>query len=439
MYILLAGVNHRTAPIEIREKFSFSEADIEMAYNILSKKTEIEGAVILTTCNRTEVYATTRDIESGQVVLRDFLATYTGLENRKLERYLYQPTCFAAIEHLFRVSAGLDSMIIGETQILGQLKGAYIKAWECNASDSVLNHLFQKALYVGKKVRSETAIDQHPVSISYASVELAQSLLGTLKDKTVLVIGTGETGELTTRYLLSKGLTSVMVSNRSFEKAKALADEFGGRAIQLNAVFEELSRADIVISCTAANHYVIRQENAREVLINRQGKKILFIDIAVPRDIDPTLADIEGVYIYDIDRLQDALDGSYEERKAASAFAEKIIKSELAEFNQWLASLYVVPVVTALKGFGERVKQNELQRAFNRLGKVSEREQKVITDMSSAIVNQLLRNPVVNLKDMAVSNDGHLYAELTKKLFGLNAENEEKSCDESFKAGYKGE
>jgi len=438
MYILLAGVNHRTAPIEIREKFSFSQSNLEKTYSEVKTIPGIEGLVILNTCNRTELYATTRNVEVGQKALRRFLQVYSGLEEEALKIYLYQSDCFAAIEHLFRVSAGLDSMIIGETQILGQVKEAYMKAWEYDASDNVLNHLFQKALYVGKKVRSETSIDQHPVSVSYASVELARSVLGPLEDKRVLVVGAGETGELTTRYLLSNGIKSVAVSNRSFEKSAMLASQFGGRAVRMQALSDEVYTADIVISCTSANHYVIHTQNCGEVLRARNGRKILFIDIAVPRDVEPCLAEIDGVYIYDIDRLQDALNTSYEERKKAAQKAELILENELAEFNQWLATLYVVPVITAMKNLGENVKQNELKRAFNRIGKVSEREQKIIIEMSDAIVNQILRNPVVNLKEMAQTNQGHMYAELTSKLFGIKVDYEEQKNYESCEAGNQG-
>lgn len=438
MYILLAGVNHRTTPVEIREKFCFSESSLEKTYHEAIDIPGIEGLVILSTCNRTEIYATTRDIETGQEALRAFLRDYSGLDEASLNHYLYQSNCFNAIEHLFRVTAGLDSMIIGETQILGQVKDAYMNAWEHNSSDIVLNHLFQKALFVGKKVRSETAIDQHPVSVSYASVELARSVLGNLEGMNVLVVGAGEAGELATRYLLSNGIKSVAVSNRSFKKSAALASEFGGRAVRMEALADELLKADIVISCTSAAHYVIHTQNCSEALKARKGRKILFIDIAVPRDVDPCLTEIEGVHIYDIDRLQDALDASYEERKIAARKAELIIENELTEFNKWLGTLYIVPILSRLKTFGESVKQNELKRAFNRLGKVSEREQRVISEMSTAIVNQLLRNPVENLKEMADSGQGHLYAELTKKLFGLNNDNEEQNKYESYEAGNQG-
>jgi glutamyl-tRNA reductase len=434
MYVLLTGINHKTAPVEIREKFAFAATELEHAYKEL-KHEEVEGLVILNTCNRTELYATARDIEAGQKHLKTFLLNYSGLSAEEIEQYIYQPNCYSAIDHLFRVSSGLDSMILGETQVLGQVKDAYQKAQELKASDGVLNSLFQKALHVGKKVRTETAIDQHPVSVSYAAVELAKKTLGKLEDKSVLVVGAGEIGELTTRYLLLNGVRSVIVSNRSFEKAVEMAAVMNGRAVRFDRLPEEIANADIVISCTSASHYVIREDNCRDALAAREGYKIILIDIAVPRDIEPCLGDIAGVYLYDIDDLQGVINSSFTARQKAAAKANDIIAEELVNFNEWLAGLYVVPVIAALKNQGEIIKQNELKKAFNRLGKISDREQEVITALAHAIVNQMLHYPVINLKEMAISNQGHLYAEVVKKLFALQLEDEEQAGYVQIKAG----
>jgi glutamyl-tRNA reductase len=436
MYVLLTGINHQTAPVEIREKFAFSPDQLENVYDQI-KNDEVEGLVILNTCNRTELYATARDIEAGQKHLKTFLLDYSGLSAEEIDKYVYQPNCYAAINHLFRVSSGLDSMILGETQVLGQVKEAYQKAQELKASDGVLNSLFQKALYVGKKVRTETAIDQHPVSVSYAAVELAKKVLGSLEDKTVLVVGAGEVGDLTTKYLLQNGVHSVIVSNRSYDKAVEMADCFNGRAVKFDALGEELINADIVISCTAASHYVIREDNSREALLSRQARKIIFIDIAVPRDVEPALRTIDGVYLYDIDDLQGVINSNFSARQKAATMANDIIAEQLVEFNEWLASLYVVPVISVLKKHGENIKQNELKKAFNKLGKISEREREIITALANSVVNQLLHYPVVNLKEMAVSNQGHLYAEVVKKLFGLQLPDEEQEEYAEIKAGNK--
>ncbi|NLB87656.1 MAG: glutamyl-tRNA reductase, partial [Syntrophomonadaceae bacterium] len=254
MYILMAGLSHKTAPVEIREHFAISGAQLKEAYENLTSSPNIEGLVILDTCNRTEIYATSKNVEEGTKVLKDFLANYSGIDHNLLSKYLYQPSCYGAIEHLFRVTSGLDSMILGETQIIGQVKDAHIYAMESGYSDSVLNSLFQRAIYVGKKVRTETGIDSHPISVSYAAVELARNIFGSLQNKTVMVVGAGEMSELTTKYLMQNGVSSVIVSNRSFEKAEQMAQNFNGRAVKFDKLPEELLKTDIVISCTAANH-----------------------------------------------------------------------------------------------------------------------------------------------------------------------------------------
>lgn len=433
MYVLLTGLNHRTAPVEIREKFVFSEDDIKEAYQELKRTGAVEGVILLTTCNRTELYATAQDIMEGQAALEDFLIRYSGLNS--ISPYVYQPNCFDAISHLFRVTAGMDSMILGETQILGQVKEAYQRAIDFKTSDGVLNTLFQKAIYVGKRIRTETDIDHHTVSVSYAAVELVKDILGPLNGKTVLVVGAGEMSELTTRYLMLNGVNSVIVSNRSYDKAVSMADALGGRAVRFDELALQLTRADIVISCTAASHYVLHEGNCREVLEARKGNRIIMIDIAVPRDIDPALRDIEGVYIYDIDDLQNVVDSSLLERQRAARAAESIIAEELIKFNEWMGSLYVVPVITALKDRVAAIQQNELKKACNRLGEMSEHDQLVITSMANSIANQILHDPIVNLKDVAATNQGHLYAEVVNKLFNLQIDKREQANNEAHKTG----
>ncbi|CFX46582.1 Tetrapyrrole biosynthesis, glutamyl-tRNA reductase [Syntrophomonas zehnderi OL-4] len=438
MYVLLAGISHHTASVEIREKFALTDLKMKNSYCQFKKYEVIEGIVIINTCNRTELYASARNIVEGQEVLKSFMMEYSGISEEEFWQYCYLQTCYEAIAHLFRVTSGLDSMILGETQILGQVKDAYQKAQEFNALDKVLNALFQKALFVGKKVRTDTRIDQHLVSVSGAAVDLAQNRFGDLQDKTVLVVGAGETGELTTRHLMLNGVNSVIVSNRSYRKAEQMAALFNGKAVRFDEMEYELQNADIVISCTAANHCVIREDNCGDILRKRKGFPILFIDIAVPRDVEVSLNEIEGVYIYDIDDLQDIVNASYHQRCRASWMAETIIEEELTEFKKWLETLYVVPIITALKKYGETIKQNELKRAFNRLGKVSEREQVILQSLAASIVNQLLRSPIVKLKEMAASNEVQLYPQMVMELFALNL-NEEKEKDyTNFEVGKPG-
>lgn len=435
MYVLMVGLNHRTAPVEIRERFSICGADLQNAYQYFNAHEDLEGTVVLATCNRTEIYATARDIEKGMRVLENFLEEYSGINYDLLKKNLYQPNCYNAILHLFRVASGLDSMILGESQIISQVKEAYQQAVEANASDVVLNALFQRAIYVGKKVRTDTGIDSNCVSVSYAAVEMARNELGTLEGKTVLVVGAGEMGELATKYLLQNGIQSVIVSNRSYDRAISMAASFNGRAVRFDELAHELLHADIVISCTAANHYVLKAENCKQILAARNGKKIMMIDIAVPRDIDPILQETKGVALYDIDDLQGVVDNSFLERQKAADVAEGFIIEELDKFNEWLASLYVVPVVASLKRRGESIKQNELRKALNRLGDISEHDKKILGTMANSITNQILHLPIVTLKEMAVSNQGHLYAEVVKKLFALQIDSEENEKYEQIEVG----
>ncbi len=422
MYILMAGLSHKTAPIEIREKFAISNKKIVEAYEYLVADPIIEGVVILDTCNRTEIYTTSRDLEAGTEMLKNFFVEFLEIDLDMVKNYIYLPSCYETIHHLFNVASGIDSMILGETQILGQVKDAINQAMELGYSDGVLNTLFQRSIYVGRKVRNETGIDSNPISVSYAAVELARNIFGSLQDKTVMVVGAGEMSELATKYLMQNGVNSVIVSNRSFEKALQMAASFNGRAVKFDKLADELQRADIVISCTAANHYVIRRDNCQAILKNRNGSQIILIDIAVPRDVDPSLQEIAGVNIYDIDDLQNVVDANYFARRKAAQAANTIIQEEITKFNEWLGSLYVVPIITALKEKGERIKEQELQRALNRLGKVNEHEMKVISSMANSVVNQLLHSPVLMLKEMANSNNGHLYAEVLKDLFTLEVE-----------------
>lgn len=334
------------------------------------------------------------------------------------------PSCQQAIEHLFRVASGLESMVLGETEILGQVRQAYNQARERGVSSGVLNTLFQKAISVGKRVRTETGLDRNAVSISYAAVEKAKQVFGSLKGRTVLVVGAGKMSGLALGYLLDNGVSTVVVSNRSYDRAVELAEKVGGKAVRLDCLYEELEKADIVISCTAASHYVIYREDL-EPCFEKRSNELLLIDIAVPRDIDPAIGGIPGVHLYDIDDLNSVVESNLMARQRAAREAEKIIAEEIEEFNDWLATLSVVPVIKALKARGDEIRETEVRRALNRLGNLTPREEKVINALASSIVNQLLHFPVVNLKEMATSDRGHLYAELTKKLFQLEMDSEE--------------
>lgn len=422
MPVIVVGVNHKTAPVEIRELLAFSEHSLPQSYEDLLACPHISGCVIVSTCNRTEIYASVADCDSGAETVLKFMQHRSGVETTTIKKHTYVLTRNKTVRHLFRVAAGLDSMLLGETQILGQVRTAYQHAHQNAATDKVMNTLFKRAIEVGKRARTETGIDHHAVSISYAAVEMARQIFGDLTGRSVLIIGAGKMSELTARHLVSNGVSGVIVSNRSFERAVELAGQFGGRAVKFDDLYHYLGAADIVISCTAATHYVIRTAGVRRMLAHYPGKKIMMIDIAVPRDIEPDVRLLPGVSLYDIDALQNVVDSNLMERKRAAVQAESIIEEEVAGFTRWEDVQYVVPTIAALKRQAEEIKQKELQRAYNRLGELTPHERKVIGSLASSIINQLLHTPVTRLKEFALTDKGPLYNEALNELFRL-AEN----------------
>lgn len=437
MTVLFAvlGLNHRTAPLEVREKLSFPDYSLKETVSTLHAYEGVESCVIVSTCNRTEIYAVLLD-ERGVDSLWQFLSSYCGYLAAEMKSYTYILTLDEALRHLFRVASGLDSMVLGETQILGQVKQAYLVALEVGTVSSLMNVVFQHALALGKRVRHETGIDKNPVSISYAAVELARQTLGSLEGRSVLIVGAGKMSELTVKHLLANGVSGVIVSNRSYDRAVELARQFGGRAVRFDKLYESILDADIVISCTAAAHYVIKAEFMEPVLADRGHSSMFMIDIAVPRDIDPAVGHLPGVALYDIDSLQSVVDSNLAERRRAASLAEEIIEQRLEEFMCALGTRFVVPTVAALKRRGEEIKQKELQRAINRLGELSDREIKVIGSLANSIVNQLLHEPITRLKDYAQTPEGYHFAEALQKLFDLETETPE--TGQKRPAGFKG-
>ncbi|MGB9859088.1 MAG: glutamyl-tRNA reductase [Moorellaceae bacterium] len=423
MFILVIGLNHRTAPVEIREKLSFPRHALAEALAGLRQRAGIEGNVILSTCNRTEIYVTTSLPEQAVESVKGFLAQYCRMDIPLLQDYLYVYKVQEAVRHLFRVASGLDSMVLGEAQVLGQVAEAYETARNAGVTNRVLNTLFQQAIAVGKRVRTETRIDHNTVSVSYAAVELARQVFGgKLSGRTVLVIGAGKMSTLAARYLRDNGVTTVLVSNRSYDRAVRLAEIIGGVAVRLDNLEDVLPSADIVISCTAASHYVIHCEQVARARRGRESNPLMLIDIAVPRDIDPAVGDLPGVRLFDIDDLQQVILNNLEERKKAAQRAEGIIAEEVEDFSRWLGSLFVVPTIVALKEKAQAIKEAELRRAFNRLGAPSPQERKVIGSLANSLVNRLLHEVVVNLKAAALTPQGHFYVEMLQKLFGLKVE-----------------
>ncbi|MBI3600319.1 MAG: glutamyl-tRNA reductase [Nitrospinae bacterium] len=419
MNIIVLGVNHKTAPVEIREKLAFGEKHVEESLNVLQRFPEIKEKVILSTCNRVEIYARVGNVDEGVRRLKDFIYKYHRIHDGELENYFYTYFTEDAIEHLFKVSSSLDSMVVGEPQILGQVKDAYTYAKERKATGMILNQLFEKAFSVAKKVRTETRIAENAVSISYVAVELAKKIFGELEGKTVMIIGAGEMSELAARHLISNGARNILVSNRTFEKAVELARELKASAIRFDSIEDELVRTDIVISSTGAPTFIIKKDMVERVIHQRRNRPIFFIDIAVPRDVEPAINEIENVYLYDIDDLQHVVDANVKEREKESQKAVKIVEKEVGQFLNWLDGLEIVPTITALREKAEAIRQKELEEAFSKLGSVSDKERLVIDNLSSAIVNKLLHTPTMNLKKQIESTDGHWYIKVVRHLFDL--------------------
>lgn len=424
MHILVVGLSHKTAPVEIREKLTFPRETLEEALSALLSHSHLSEAVILSTCNRTEIYIACDDLDGGRDSVVKFLCDYHQLELKSLVSFLYFRASVEAVHHLFRVAASLDSMIVGEAQILGQVKEAYSAAFEAEATNIILNRLFRQALEAGKLVRTETDIGESAVSISYAAVELAKKVFEDLKERTAMVIGAGEMSELTVRHLLGNGVCSLLVSNRTYERAVELADKFDGEAVRFDECISYMAKSDIVISSTGAPHYVVKKQDLAKVMQKRRNKPIFLIDIAVPRDIDPEAAKLYNVFLYDIDDLEKVVRANLKEREKEAKKAQLVVSDQVDEFVGWLASLEATPTVSALKEKAEAIRKEEVNKILGKLVHLSEKDQNTINALTTVIVNRLLHEPIVRAKASTVKKDGYLYVEALRHLFDLEEKGE---------------
>ncbi|GMT42341.1 MAG: glutamyl-tRNA reductase [bacterium] len=401
MSLVVIGLNHRSAPVEVREKLAFDQKQLrEAAEDVFARVPEIGEKVILSTCNRVEIYAQVENEEDGIAAIKRFLYGYHEIPEGSLEQFFYTYRSERAVEHLFTVAGSLDSMVVGEPQILGQVKEAYQSARRVKATGRILNQLFEKAFSVAKRIRSETAISENAVSIAYAAVDLARKIFGHLDGRVVLLIGAGDTIELAGRHLVSHGVKTILVSNHNYDRAAKLATELGGSAVHYEKFTDELSGADIVISSTAAPHYVIKKETVEKAVRQRAGKPIFFIDIAVPRDIEPLVNDLNNVFLYDVDDLENVVQENRMEREKEARKAREIIKSEVSSFVAWLERLEVEPTIAAIRQKAEYIKQRELEKTLARLN-LDKRSEEAVRSMAAAIINRLLHDPTLHLKRQA--------------------------------------
>lgn len=423
MEILTVGLSHKTAPVDVRERLNFTEKELPRGLGRLNSQ-EIAERLILSTCNRVEVYAAADEpLRAREEIIR-FLADYHSLPRPHFEPFLYTKVSAEAVKHLFRVASSLDALVVGEPQVLGQVKQAYAAALECEATGVLLNNLMEKALWVAKKVRTETGIAESVVSVSSAAVDLAKKIFGTLHGKTVMILGAGKMSELAAKHLLSDGATSVLVANRTYERAVELAEKFQGRAVKFDEAFQYMISADIVISSTGAPHFVVRRSDAERLIAARKQKPIFFIDIAVPRDIDPAVNDVDNVYLYDIDDLKGVVEVNLRERQKEAEKAEHLIDKEVHHFLDWLKTLEVVPTIVDIRKKVEACRAAEVEKTLTRVGGDPDLE-KALHTLTQALVNKILHDPLTELKRQSGQQNGHLTVKTARKLFGLDKEKDE--------------
>jgi glutamyl-tRNA reductase len=411
--LLLVGISHRVAPVELRERVALNgDEAAALARELAGEEGE---AVCLSTCNRTELYLSgdaAPDVAERAVAA---LATRAGLGEGELRAVLYRLEDEAAGIHLFRVAAGLDSMVPGEGEILGQVRAAF----EAGKPGPLLDRLFRQAIHAGKKVRTETAIAESPASVSAAAAALAEQVFGDLSGCRVLLVGAGKIGELAARNLVSRGAEIAVVANRSFDNAQELTGRFGGRAVTVDEVPSALGGIDVVLSSTSASGHVLTRDDVSRGLPERRGRPLFLIDIAVPRDLDPAIHDLEGCYLYDIDDLESVVAETLAGRRREAGRAEAIVLDEAERFRAWQASRDVVPAIASLRALAEEIRESELDRARARLERLTEAERRAVEAVTARIVDKLLHAPTVKMKEAAAGADGAVYADALRHLFGL--------------------
>ena len=415
--IVVVGLNHETAPVAVREALAFPKERLPEALRRVREEAGLAEAVILSTCNRVEVYGRAAEVSLDAVSA--FLARFHGRAPEDIAPHLYRLEGEAAVRHAFRVAASLDSMVMGEPQILGQVKDAYVWAEKAGSLGSVLNALRNRSISAAKRARSETAIGRNAVSVSHVAVELARKIFGELRDHAVLLVGAGKMSELAARQMVRDGARATVLGGRTFEKAEQLAAALGGRSAPFEALRIELAQADIVISGTGAPGVVIHREDvAAAQAARRRGRPLFLIDIAVPRDVAEDAGKVPGVFLYDLDDVKKVAESNLRERKREAAGAERILDEEVRAFLEWRRSLDVVPLLVDLRRRADEIRKAEIEKARGRLGPLTPEQERAIDAATTAIVNKLLHGPTVQLKEMA-GNSQPEHVGFIRKLFGL--------------------
>ncbi len=420
--VLALGISHKTAPLELRERLSLTEGRAVGALNELTAASGIHEAAAISTCNRTELYLIVSDpVEAESTALR-ILTRMAEIRPTELLGHLYSARGADASRHLMRVTAGLDSMILGEAEIQGQVKRAYELALVEGATGPILNRLFRGALSAGGRAREETGISETGVSVPSVAVELARRTLGDLSERRVLVVGAGETAELVARALTARGVRTVFVANRHYDRAIGLAQRFDGTAVRFEELPTQLLAADIVVSATNSPHHVIERDGLSQVMADRGGRPLVAIDLAVPRDIEPACREVAGVTVFDIDDVQQIVERNASGREAEARPAELIIEAELDRFERWLAALEVVPTIAALRERGEEVVRRVLAENEKRWESLGEADRQRMEAMARAVASRLLHEPTVRMRRAAGDEDAYAHVSALRELFGLDVE-----------------
>lgn len=416
MNFQLIGVNHNSAPLEVRERLAVPEAQLPDAIGALVKQPGVEEGMVISTCNRVELLTSSNHVAD----LHGFLRSYFGVSPETIRPHIYEFQERAAVRHVFRVAASLDSMVVGEPQILGQVKEAYAVARGLGAVHSALEALLSRAFAVAKKVRSETSIGSSSVSIASVAVQMAEKIFGSLEGKTIYLIGAGKMAELAARHLIGHGAGRIIISNRTHERAVQLAEAFGGEAIPFDQWPETAQSADIILTSTGATEPLFRKEHGEKLRAKRRNRPVFFIDIAVPRNVDPAVNKLDGLFVYDVDDLQSIASSNSTERKKEAERAEKIVEVEVDRFAARMKSLAVVPTILSLQEYCETIRQAEIDRIRGKLGKITPEQEAAIDGMTRGIINKLLHTPITTLKSTAAHPEAETIHEMIRRLFNLN-------------------
>ena len=427
--LLALGVSHKTSPIAMRERLALTQREAERFMHEAVQSPHVKEAVVISTCNRTECYLVVGDPVEGESTALGMLAQRAGIRPTELAEIIYSPRNCDAARQLYRVTAGLESMIVGEAEVQGQVKRAYEAARQAGTTGPLTNKLFAAALQTGKRVRSETRLGESKVSISSVAVDLARDVLGDLAERNVIIIGAGETSELTARALAEQGVSTIFVANRHADRARSMAERFGGVVVSLDHLPAKLEHADIVLASTSSPHPILGRDELELVMRTRDGRPLMLVDIAVPRDIEPECAELEGVTLYDVDDLQGVVARNFSQRVGEKEAAEEVIEEEIVRFARWMDQSDVAPVVAALRERGNTIVEQVLGENAERWESASERDLARVDAMARAIMQRLLHEPTIRMKSMPGAGS-HGRLALLRELFGLEAEPESERAAE---------